>query len=155
MQDDKYFIHLQVVFNQPARELETPINIGCRCGECNRCGNPAWKCRAIWDTGATNSMISKEIAHELELKPIGQTSIVGVHGAQSTNLYRVDLLFDCGYVIPAVEVSEAADHCGFELLIGMDIISDGNFILRNDCGKTVSNSNIQYFPKFYDSLAVL
>ena len=41
----------------------------------------------IWDTGATNSVITKEVAKELNLKPIGMTKVRGVHGIKDVNIY--------------------------------------------------------------------
>ena len=130
-------LQLKLSFESLARELRTPLNIDCDCGNGKRCGNPLRKCGAIWDTGATNSMISPEVVRELKLLPTGSTHIMGVHGAQKANLYRVNLVFDCGYIIPDVEVSEAGEDCGFELLVGMDIIACGTFTLNNKNGKTI------------------
>ena len=82
-------------------------------------------CTAIWDTGATSSMISQSIARKLNLQPDGKTRISGVHGIEDAAVYHVDLRFNNGFTIPDVRVSEASDNGGFDVLIGMDIISRG------------------------------
>lgn len=124
-------------FDGYARELAIPVSIGCRCGDCKRCGLPERNCRAIFDTGATSSMISSDIAQELQLIPTGVANISGVHGTQETNLYVVNLIFQNGFVIPRITVSEAGPDGGFELLIGMDIISRGMLIITCINGKNL------------------
>ena len=85
-------------------------------------------CRAIWDTGATGSMIAADVAERLNLRPFGETRILGVHGAQKAKVYKVDLVFKhAGVILPGVRVSEANSGGGFDLLVGMDIIGRGMF----------------------------
>lgn len=86
------------------------------------------RCRAIWDTGATGSMISSDVAKKLKLKPCGETRILGVHGSQKAKVYKVDIVFPSAQVIlPGIRVSEADAGGGFDLLVGMDIIGRGMF----------------------------
>lgn len=82
-------------------------------------------CKAIWDTGATSSMISSAMAKKLQLQPHGTVQIAGVHGIQNARYYFVDMIFGNGFAIPAIKVSEAADFGGFDMLVGMDIIGRG------------------------------
>lgn len=124
-------------FDNYAKELAVPVSIGCRCGDCEHCGLPQRNCRAIFDTGATSSMISSAIAQELELIPVGTANISGVHGTQKTNLYVVNMIFQNGFMIPDIMVSEAGPDGGFELLIGMDIISRGTMVVSCVEGKSV------------------
>lgn len=85
-------------------------------------------CRAIWDTGATGSMISADVAQRLNLRPLGETRILGVHGAQKAKVYKVDLVFkQADVILPGIRVSEADAGGGFDLLVGMDIIGRGMF----------------------------
>lgn len=92
-------------------------------------------CTAIWDTGATSSMITKSLAKKLELESIGKTRISGVHGVEDAAVYRVNLIFGNGFMIPDVRVSEAADNGGFDVLIGMDIIGQGVFYVTGISGR--------------------
>lgn len=41
----------------------------------------------IWDTGATNSCITAELAKKLNLIPIQKAMVSGVHGCQEVNVY--------------------------------------------------------------------
>lgn len=91
------------------------------------------RCRAIWDTGATGSMISSDVAEKLKLKPCGETRILGVHGSQKAKVYKVDIVFPAAQVIlPGIRVSEADSGGGFDLLVGMDIIGKGMFGIYGD-----------------------
>lgn len=87
------------------------------------------KCSAIWDTGATSSMISAAIAKKLALASIGTTQIAGVHGVSNAKCYQVDITFGNGFCLQKIKVSEASDFGGFDLLVGMDIIGHGIMIL--------------------------
>ena len=90
-------------------------------------------CRAIWDTGATGSMISADVAKKLCLRPFGETRILGVHGSQKAKVYKVDLVFkQADVILPGIRVSEADAGGGFDLLVGMDIIGRGMFGIYGD-----------------------
>ncbi len=87
------------------------------------------KGNAIWDTGATSSMISASMAKKLQLIPIGVTQIAGVHGVQNAKCYFIDIGFQNGFEIENIKVSEASDFGGFDLLVGMDVINRGVFLI--------------------------
>ena len=109
------------------KELALPVTVACPACRCH-----VHDCKGIIDTGATSSMIARRIAAELELEPHGTAGISGVHGTECANLYRVDLIFGRGFVLPDVEVSEAGDNAGFDFLIGMDILAHGKFLFFGD-----------------------
>ncbi len=91
-------------------------------------GRKGTLCRAIWDTGATGSMIAANVAEKLKLKPCGETRIFGVHGSQKAKIYTVDVVFPhAGVKLPGIRVSEADAGGGFDILVGMDIIGRGMF----------------------------
>ena len=125
-----------LICSKQADEIATPVSIGCRPELCERCDQPVHQCTAIWDTGATSSMIARHVSEKLGLQTIGQVRIAGIHGAQAANVYEVDLIFGNGMRIPKVKVSEASDGGGFDVLIGMDIIRRGVFIVDGSAGET-------------------
>ena len=106
------------------REIATPITISTTNSE-----QQLHNCTAIWDTGATSSMISQRTAKELQLSPHGTVKVSGVHGVENANVYFVDLVFNNGYEIPNIQVSEAGNNAGFDILVGMDVINRGIFII--------------------------
>ncbi len=91
--------------------------------------------RADWDTGATVTIISESIVKQLGLIPIGKTKISGYNGKPAmTNEYRIDLVFDNGVKVEFVRVAEAP-LVTMDLLIGMNVINQGDFRLNFRNGK--------------------
>ena len=119
-------------------EIATPVLLR-KCGSAGE----GIKCKAVWDTGATSSMISAAIAKKMTLAPHGSVQIAGVHGVSNAKCYYVDIAFDNGFVIPGIKVSEASDFGGFDVLIGMDIIGRGKMYIDG----TNSKLDVRfYFP---------
>src|SRR5690242_8175241 len=48
--------------------------------------------QALWDTGATNSVITQSVVTACGLQPIGIVQVGGVHGQQNANVYLISLL---------------------------------------------------------------
>ena len=88
---------------------------------------------AIWDTGATNTAVSSHLAKSLGLKPITKTTVVGVGSKDVSDVYLIDILLPNGVVAPEIKVTEATKIQDTEVLIGMDIITAGDFSITN-CG---------------------
>lgn len=87
-------------------------------------------CIAVWDTGATGTVITKQVADELGLKPIGITEVYHAQGKGLTNEYLVNVVLQSGVIIPGVRVTEGV-LAGCDVLIGMDIIAMGDFAVTN------------------------
>ena len=121
------------------KEISTPVTVA----HCDKLCRSEHNCNAIWDTGATSSMISAAIAKKMTLAPHGSVQIAGVHGVSNAKCYYVDIAFDNGFVIPGIKVSEASDFGGFDVLIGMDIIGRGKMYIDG----TNSKLDVRfYFP---------
>ncbi len=96
--------------------------------------------QAIWDTGATNTVISQKVVSDLGLKPSGKVTVQGV-GASGTpahhecNTYLVNLLLPNQVGFYGVRVSENS-IAGCDVLIGMDLITTGDLAITNHNGKT-------------------
>ncbi len=87
-------------------------------------------CVAVWDTGATGTVITKSVAESLGLKPIGVTEVFHAQGKSLTNEYLVNVALPNGVVIGGVRVTEGVlAEC--EVLIGMDVIGMGDFAVTN------------------------
>ena len=94
--------------------------------------------KALWDTGATNSVITKKAVDTLNLQPTGIAETHGVHGRSKVNTYVVDIGLPNRVCIQDVVVSEGIFIDGvFDVLIGMDIIQAGDFAIANGGGKTI------------------
>lgn len=91
--------------------------------------------QAIWDTGATNSVITKNVVEKVGLKPSGRVECHGVHGTSTVDTYIVDIVLPNRVCIVNVQVSECNLLSGIDVLIGMDIIQTGDFAISNGNGK--------------------
>ena len=101
---------------------------------------------AIWDTGATKTMVTKHLAEGCGLVPTAQSRVQGVFGAQVVNGYLVNIVLPTQHpnrdqknvAIQHLSVLEApALTRGHNVLIGMDIISKGDFAISNYRGRTM------------------
>ena len=92
--------------------------------------------RAMWDTGADTTIISSRIVNELKLQPYKQGGIAGIGGATGSNVYLVHVLVPTGDFVTSVEVMES-DFEDIDVLIGMDVIIFGDFLITNKDGKTI------------------
>lgn len=90
---------------------------------------------ALWDTGATHSVIIPRLAKYLGLVPIDKTTVTGVNSKEEVNVYLVDLLLPNNLCFPNVKITES-DFVGADILIGMNIIQNGDFAIANAKGKT-------------------
>ncbi len=100
------------------------------------------KCFAKWDTGATHSSISSELAKKLSLAPVRKITYSHAGMFSDANLYIVNFILPSEVWVPDVEVMEidlnesSSDDNTLQILIGMDVINRGEFILKNINGKT-------------------
>lgn len=130
---DHFTCELQ--FQTLAREISIPVSI--RCSKCRNHNTTIHDCNGIIDTGATSSMLTESIANDLGLIPSGTITVSGVHGAENANLYVIDIILGNHFILPDIPVSGAKGDAGFDLLIGMDILSKGEIRLSNQKEKTV------------------
>jgi len=100
----------------------------------------------IWDTGATSSAITKDLAKSLDLVPISQTNVKGVHGLkEGVNVFAVKVVLNnqnVTVVLPVTECEQLTDDDSCKFLIGMDVISKGDFAITNYDGKTVMSFRV-------------
>lgn len=93
------------------------------------------KLKALWDTGATSSFISDRIAESLQLKTDGYMKVSTVGGIINSKTHIVNIILPNDIKVPNISVTQAfLDDC--DMMIGMDIITLGNFSINNHGGKT-------------------
>lgn len=124
----------------PAREIVTNnIHIGPSFVPQKNEAMPAYfprPLKAVWDTGAMGTSISRALAEELQLDKSGVIEITGVTGTALCSKYLVSLHLMNGIVIPELEVSDCEGNIGCDVLIGMDVITLGDFAINNIGGQT-------------------
>ncbi len=92
---------------------------------------------AIWDTGATNTIITQKVVNDLGLKPVGVTQLDTANDKKDAPLYLVAIFLPNKILISELMVAEATVTSDAEILIGMDIIGSGDFAVTNKDKKTV------------------
>ena len=90
---------------------------------------------AAWDTGAQFSFISPRVVEGLGLKPYGKGAFMGIGGDQVSDTYLVHIGLSNGELITEHEVY-CSDIDDYDLLLGMDIITQTDFLITNKDGKT-------------------
>jgi predicted aspartyl protease len=110
---------IELIYQPKSKELAIPVTLSGN-------GRKMVDCIGIIDTGATSTMISEQVAEELRLYPCGEISVSGVHGTNKSDLYFLDIVFG-DFVLSNHRVSGSTGDAGFDILIGMDILSMGEF----------------------------
>jgi len=91
---------------------------------------------AVWDTGATHSVITPYVSERLSLAPIDTVYIEGVNSAGEAAISMVHIGLPNSVLITSRRVTVANIGGGADMLIGMDIITLGDFIINNANHKT-------------------
>lgn len=102
-----------------------------------------FKTKALWDTGATNCVVTQQTAKALNLKPISVTKVSHADGVSFANVYLVNIYLPNKLLISNVRVTECADAAGnFGVIIGMDVITAGDFSITNAGNQTTVSFRI-------------
>ena len=91
--------------------------------------------RALWDTGATNSVITDRVVQQCNLMPSGKTFVYGVNGQHLSDTYLITIQLQGLILFPSLRVTRG-DFLGADVLVGMDIINRGDFFVTNHNGET-------------------
>ncbi|MDR0289479.1 MAG: retropepsin-like domain-containing protein [Treponema sp.] len=108
------------------------------------------KVRAIWDTGATHSVISNKIKEQMKLIPISSKLVYGVNSKQYVDIVAASIKLPNDLVIDKNRFYVCNLPSGIDMLIGMDIIQLGNFHISNTDGKTQFSFVVPPLPSLYD-----
>jgi len=94
------------------------------------------KIKALWDTGATSSVISNAIAESLLLKKICYAEMRHANGIERVPVFVAGIKLPNQVVIPELTVLSCNPIHEFDLIIGMDIITKGDFAITGKNGNT-------------------
>jgi predicted aspartyl protease len=95
----------------------------------------AKKFTAIWDTGATGTVISQRVVDACGLKPIGIAEVNTANEKRLSSVYLASIFLPNHVYFPQLRVTEGTISGG-DVLIGMNIITRGDFAITNRDGKT-------------------
>ena len=111
-------------------------------------GKKEWKTfEAVWDTGATNSVISNNVISKLSLVPTGKTDVRTAAGTIEKNTYIVDIKLPNKIAFKDLMVTDGDLGSQFDVLVGMDIISSGDFSISNTSNNTIFTFCYPPLPK--------
>lgn len=126
--------------NGLARVIETPCQV---CAAYDPATTPqdqqakfTHQFKAIWDTGASATVITNEVVKACGLVPTGMKQVHHAGGVSSQETYLVNVRLPNGVGFSMAEVTKAP-LTGTHVLIGMDIISLGDFTITNKDGQTI------------------
>lgn len=92
--------------------------------------------KALWDTGATKSVISAPLAQALGLKPVGATNVNHAGGMSVSPTYLVNFRLPHQVGVAGILVTEFPGAPDMDAIVGMDVICLGDLALTNVSGQT-------------------
>lgn len=95
---------------------------------------------AIWDTGATACAITQSLADRLQLKILAKANVIGVGGEHEANVHFISIKLNNEKIVlntPVTACNELSYDESIGLLLGMDMITKGDFSISNYSGETV------------------
>lgn len=95
-----------------------------------------YEVNGIWDTGATGTVITQKVVDALGLSPISIENVYTASGPGQVPAFLVDVFLKHDLCVTGVKVTLGNLHDGADCLIGMDIISLGDFSVTNFNGCT-------------------
>ena len=124
---------LTVVYPQRMRCLPTACGILGRFCSANQ--TEVHEYNALWDTGADGSVISNSVVTQLGLIADGKIRVYHADGMSLVNTYTVDLRLPSGVTFRNLVVT-SGDLMDTDIIIGMDVISMGDFAITAPGGET-------------------
>lgn len=96
-----------------------------------------YKTIALWDTGASGTCISQDVINELALNPSGCVDMATPSGSSKANTYILDLLLPNHVKVKdLIVIGSEIGKQRIGVLVGMDVITKGDFAVSNYEGKT-------------------
>jgi len=105
---------------------------------------------AIWDTGASQTVITHRLMSHLNLIPIETKLVHGVNSKQLVDVVAISIKLPNGFLIPDIRVFVCDIPSPIDMLIGMDIIQRGDFHISNIGEHTLFSFVIPPLPEQFD-----
>lgn len=95
------------------------------------------KVNALWDTGSNRTYISNALANTLKLQSKGNKTTITSGGDIESNLYNITLYLNDFICFSVCAPSYPNTVLNSDVVIGMDIIGQGDFAITNKNGNTI------------------
>lgn len=106
--------------------------------------------KALWDTGASGSIINMSLADQLQLPLVGKRTIQTADGTSEVNEYVIKLFLPNRVVFNEMLVCGSNLGSGTDILIGMNVIQVGDFSISNAQRKTMFSYCVPPFENKMD-----
>jgi hypothetical protein len=127
-----------------ARSIITPVEVT------DLLTNQKVSTKGIWDTGATDSVITESTARLLGLRALKRVMVQGVHGNKEVNVYYINITLNNKNITLNTQVTECDELSpdnSVGMLIGMNVITMGDFVISNYQGDTVMTFRVPSLQK--------
>jgi hypothetical protein len=126
-----------VVYDSVVDQLEQPLDIFAVVSGDAKLRHDAVRVTAYWDTGAISSFISESLRKRLLLRTTGHTEpVYGLSGNEDADVTYISIKLPDDTLLKNKKILVGNLGGSEMLLIGMDIISEGEFSVRKIGGKT-------------------
>jgi predicted aspartyl protease len=105
---------------------------------------------AIWDTGASQTVITHRLMTKLNLVPIETKLVYGINSKQTVDVVAISIKLPNSLLIPDVRVFVCDIPSPIDMLIGMDIIQQGDFHISNTGSRTLFSFVVPPLPEQVD-----
>ena len=105
---------------------------------------------ALWDTGASISVIVPEIMNKLNVTPVDKKTIAGIHTTQTVDIVYVTVQLPNGVLKKTIEAAVCNIPSKTGMILGMDIILLGDFALSNGFDQTLFSFAVPPFKEKID-----
>lgn len=119
-----------------ANRLVTDVGIAIAFGNDEQRPTHTHTYKALWDTGATNTLVTQRVVTECNLTPRGFSQVYTPSGSHESSTFFVSVWLPNRVIVPQVVVTQGSLANNIDLLIGMDIIGLGDFAVNNKDGVT-------------------
>jgi hypothetical protein len=113
-------------------------------------GRKGIRVKALWDTGASGTVITPEASRKLKLVPIDRVRVAGVNNISMADVVEVSIGLPNRVMVEDINVMICDLKQDIDLLIGMDIILLGDFSISNGGGETLFSFAIPPFENKTD-----
>ena len=125
-------------FSSIQKRIVTPINISNTLIEKHKNATPVCVTEnALWDTGATISAITPKLVRDLSFIPAGTMAISGITGALDVEFILATIQLPNGILRPNIKMAVCDFSQNLNIILGMDIITLGDFELLHGNNSTV------------------
>jgi predicted aspartyl protease len=105
---------------------------------------------SIWDTGASQTVITHRLMTKLNLVPIETKLVYGINSRQTVDVVAISIKLPNDLLIPDIRVFVCDIPSPIDMLIGMDIIQQGDFHISNTGNRTLFSFIVPPLPEQID-----